>query len=218
MGIPPPARGRRVLPDGVVQLEVPRREGGARLLAGAVAFTLACIGLSAWLARTPGGVEVDATPPSPAVRGEEADTVAPTRPRPSRLAAMPALPVSPSGPEAAPGTAPEEAPLAMADEPSGEPTGIALFPPPGTKPLKRGILVPEDFELPPGYVRHYQATDDGERVPAILMFHPDHQPRDANGEPIPLPEDRIVPPELAPPGLPIRMLKLPGEDGKEPAP
>jgi hypothetical protein len=42
------------------------------------------------------------------------------------------------------------------------PSGIALFPPPGTKPIKQGVLVPEDFELPPGYVRHYQATDDGE--------------------------------------------------------
>ena len=43
------------------------------------------------------------------------------------------------------------------------PTGIALFPPLGTDPIKRGIVVPEGFELPPGYVRHYQTTDDGER-------------------------------------------------------
>jgi hypothetical protein len=93
--------------------------------------------------------------------------------------------------------------------------GIAVFPPPGTKPIKRGILVPEDFELPPGYVRHYQATDDGERVPAILMFHPDYHPVDERGVPIPLPADHVVPPEMAPPGLPIQMLEVP-DDGTAP--
>jgi hypothetical protein len=95
------------------------------------------------------------------------------------------------------------------------PSGIALFPPPGTEPLKRGYVVPEDFELPPGYVRHYQTTDDGERVPAILMFHPDYRPLDGDGEPIALPADRIVPREMAPPGMPLEMLEVP-ED--EPAP
>lgn len=92
-------------------------------------------------------------------------------------------------------------------------SGRALFPAPGTKPIKRGLVVPEDFELPPGYVRHYQATDDGQLLPAVLMFHPDYQPRDANGQPIPLPEDRLVPPELAPPGLPIQVLELPERKG-----
>lgn len=88
----------------------------------------------------------------------------------------------------------------------GETAGIAAFPPPGTKPVKRGIVVPDDFELPPGYVRHYQATDDGRPLPPILMFHPDFAGVDANGNPIVVPEDRIVPPELAPPGLPIHTL------------
>jgi len=83
----------------------------------------------------------------------------------------------------------------------GEQRGMAVFPPPGTKPVKRGIVVPEDFELPEGYIRHYQTTDDGRRLPAILMFHPDFAPVDANGQPIALPADRIVPPEMAPPGL-----------------
>jgi len=86
--------------------------------------------------------------------------------------------------------------------------GTNVFPPPGTKSIKRGIVVPDDFELPPGYVRHYQTTDDGRRLPAILLFHPDYRPRDANGKPIPLPKDRVVPPEMAPPGLPIRMLDV----------
>jgi hypothetical protein len=90
-----------------------------------------------------------------------------------------------------------------------EPTGIALFPPPGTDPPRAGIIVPEGFALPPGYVRHYQVTDDGKDLPPILMFHPDYHPVDASGAPIALPEDRIVPPELAPPGLPIDVLKVP---------
>ncbi|HTO57076.1 MAG TPA: hypothetical protein VMJ74_04740 [Pseudomonadales bacterium] len=97
----------------------------------------------------------------------------------------------------------------------GEKSGVALFPPPGTKPIKRGILVPEDFELPPGYVRHYQATDDGRRVPAILMFHPDYNPVDEHGVPIPIPENRVVPPELAPPGMPIQMLEMPEDQGTQ---
>jgi hypothetical protein len=86
----------------------------------------------------------------------------------------------------------------------GEETGLAAFPPPGTDPPKPGIIVPDDFELPPGYVRHHQVTDDGRQLPAILMFHPDTAPLDASGKPI-----AIVPPELAPPGLPIETLEVP---------
>ena len=92
-----------------------------------------------------------------------------------------------------------------------ERTGIAVFPPPGTEPLKRGLIVPDDFELPPGYVRHYQTTDDGRRLPPILMFHPDYRPVGPDGKPIPLPADRVVPPELAPPGFPIEPAVRPAE-------
>ena len=88
----------------------------------------------------------------------------------------------------------------------GEQAGIAVFPPPGTKPIKRGIVVPDDFELPPGYVRHYQTTDDGRRLMPILMFHQDFAGVDENGHPIAIPADRVVPPELAPPGLPLHTL------------
>jgi hypothetical protein len=88
-------------------------------------------------------------------------------------------------------------------------TGIAVFPPPGTDPPKAGIVVPDDYELPPGYVRHYQTTDDGQQLPPILMFHPDFQPVDDRGRPIPLPADRVVPPEMAPPGLPHDVLAVP---------
>lgn len=93
--------------------------------------------------------------------------------------------------------------------------GVAVFPPPGTKPIKRGIIVPEDFELPAGFVRHYQATDDGRLLPAILMFHPDYHPVDEHGAPVPLPDDRVVPPEMAPPGLPIETLEVPESAGAQ---
>lgn len=91
----------------------------------------------------------------------------------------------------------------------GDRAGIAAFPAPGTKPVKRGIVVPDDFELPPGYVRHYQSTDDGHQLPAVLMFHPDFELVDADGNVVPLPADRLVPPDLAPQGLAIQLLDVP---------
>jgi len=90
--------------------------------------------------------------------------------------------------------------------------GIAAFPPPGTNPPKVGVIVPDDVELPEGYVRHHQSTDDGEALPPILMFHPDYDFFDEQGQKIAIPPDRVVPPELVPPGLPIRMLALPARD------
>jgi hypothetical protein len=88
-------------------------------------------------------------------------------------------------------------------------TGLGAFNPPGTRPPLVGLAVPEDFVLPEGYVRHYQATDDGQRIEPILMFSPDHQFFDAAHRPIAIPRDRVVPPELAPPGLPIRRIEIP---------
>jgi hypothetical protein len=92
---------------------------------------------------------------------------------------------------------------------AGVTTGLGAFAPPGTRPPLVGLAVPEDFELPDGYVRHHQATDDGERIEAILMFAPDRQFVDAAGQPIAIPADRVVPPELAPAGLPIRRIAIP---------
>ena len=92
---------------------------------------------------------------------------------------------------------------------AGVHTGLGAFNPPGTKPPLIGLAVPEDFALPPGYVRHYQATDDGQRIEPILMFAPDYQPTTADGRPVAMPRDRVVPPELAPPGLPIRRIVVP---------
>lgn len=88
-------------------------------------------------------------------------------------------------------------------------SGLGAFSPPGTRPPLIGLAVPEDFVLPEGYVRHHQATDDGQRIEPILMFSPDYQWVDANGQPVTLPPDRVVPPELAPAGLPIRRVVVP---------
>lgn len=88
-------------------------------------------------------------------------------------------------------------------------TGLGAFNPPGTSPPLVGLAVPEDFPLPEGYVRHYQATDDGQRIEPILMFSPDFDFRDAAGRPIALPDNLVVPPHLAPPGLPLRPIEIP---------
>lgn len=89
---------------------------------------------------------------------------------------------------------------------AGVHSGLGAFNPPGTRPPMLGLAVPDDYALPPGYVRHHQATDDGQRIEAILMFAPDHPLLE--GQKLPA-ASRVVPPELAPPGLPIRRIELP---------
>jgi hypothetical protein len=89
---------------------------------------------------------------------------------------------------------------------AGETGGIAAFNPPGTDPVRSGIIVPDDYELPPGYARRHQTLDDGTDVPPILAFSPGYEFLDENGKVIPLPDDLIVPPEMAPPDLPVRIL------------
>jgi hypothetical protein len=224
------ARGRRVRvdADGVRIEKLP----GVRGRVWAIAVVLGLVGV-ALLLRARSGTDVTGGAAAPVAAGATASHAAqgaarpPVAQAPRRPAAPPQPPprAAPQPPAAAvravPPPAAEGAPMApeseqepMFGEPNpGEPSGIALFPPMGSDPIKRGLVVPEDFELPPGYVRHYQATDDGERVPAILMFHPDYQPLDANGEPLALPADRVVPPDLAPPGLPVQMLELPEDEG-----
>jgi hypothetical protein len=88
-------------------------------------------------------------------------------------------------------------------------TGLGAFNPPGTNPPMAGLAVPKDFVLPPGYVRHHQVTDDGQTIEPILMFAPDFQLYDASNRPVEMPKDRVVPPELAPPGLPLRRIVIP---------
>ena len=87
--------------------------------------------------------------------------------------------------------------------------GIGAFNPPGTKPNLEGLAVPPDFELPEGYVRHFQTTDDGQAVEPILMYSPDFEFFDENGNPVAIPENRVVPPEHAPAGFPIRKIDIP---------
>lgn len=87
--------------------------------------------------------------------------------------------------------------------------GIGAFNPPGTSPPMIGIAVPDDYVLPEGYVRHFQATDDGQRIEPILMYSPDFEFFDSNGLPIAIPDNRVVPNNRAPPGLVIRPIKIP---------
>jgi hypothetical protein len=110
----------------------------------------------------------------------------------------------------APGDAePTGAELIEALHHAGVRTGIGAFNPPGTSPPLHGLRVPDDFELPEGYVRHHQVTDAGEPIEPILLFSPDFAFHDEHGEPIAIPEDRVVPPELAPPGMPIEPVEIP---------
>ena len=202
--------------------------GGPRTPVGVLwlvlGLVLVAMGWSAWVALSPAAVE--STPDGAPIDGQVAT---PSAPAPSLRAARPARrppPLARGDAEAAEeaGVTAEQlaAAVAAAREESmkqpGGPTGMALFPPPGTMPTLRGIVVPDDFPLPPGYVRHYQTTDDGRRLPAILMFHPDHPPKDAQGNELPVTPDRIVPPELAPPGLPIEMLEPPADAPPSPTP
>jgi hypothetical protein len=88
-------------------------------------------------------------------------------------------------------------------------TGLGAFNPPGTSPPLVGLAVPEDFVLPEGYVRHHQATDDGQAIEPILMYSPDYEFLDAAGQPVAVPADRVVPASHAPAGLPIRQIRIP---------
>jgi hypothetical protein len=191
--------------DGVVRIDGPRSRA-RRLVAGGAALAIAAA--VAWLFIT---VRSERRESAPSVRSSASP---PASGKAGSFHAAPALAGSPPASGAVDEDEPAEVYLDQIDPAAvsagGEPpTGIHLFPRPGTKPIKGGILVPEGYALPPGYMRHYQATDDGEPVQAILVFHPDYQPVDAAGRPIPLPADRVVPPELAPPGMAVEMLEPP---------
>lgn len=115
-----------------------------------------------------------------------------------------------------PGEVPTMAEVISRLHAAGVRSGLGAFNPPGTRPPLVGLAVSEDFELPPGYVRHHQVTDDGQRIEPILMFAPDHPRVVAAGAA--QPQDRVVPPELAPDGLPLRHIVVPAplEPGKQP--
>jgi hypothetical protein len=94
---------------------------------------------------------------------------------------------------------------------SGETAGLAAFPLPGTRPARPGVIVPPDYQLPEGFARHYQTTDDGRQLDPVLIVAPGYEIVDDAGEPVALTDNRIVPPEYAPPDLPVQMLDVPSE-------
>ena len=155
-----------------------------------------------------------ATAPATAPSREEGTAMPSTMPRSrgAKLRALRALGVTPErGPDGQRRL--DAAPVIDALNRAGIHDGIAAFPPPGTDPPKVGVIVPDGVELPEGYVRHYQTTDDGQPLPPILMFHPDYTFTDELGNPVAVPPDRVVPPELVPPGMPVQMLAIPARDG-----
>ncbi len=190
--------------DGVVRVVKPASGARRAALVAAGLVVLALVWLLLDVRDDVGGGDDAARPASSSQRGDVASR-SPSTPRPALGAPGGS---DPTVDDHAGGDEPDVY-VNQIEPPPGEKTGIHLFPPPGTKPIKGGIIVPDGYQLPPGYVRHFQATDDGEPVQAILMFHPDHRPVDADGRPIPLPADRVVPPEMAPPGMPIQMLEAP---------
>jgi hypothetical protein len=99
---------------------------------------------------------------------------------------------------------------------AGETEGIAAFPPPGTDPPKAGVIVPEGYALPEGYERYYQYSDEGAPLEPILVYSPDYEFFDEQGEPIPIAPGRVVPAAEAPPDLPIQILdpERPREPGR----
>jgi hypothetical protein len=151
-----------------------------------------------------------ATAPPPAAIAQAPAAAAPTLPT-TRGAKLRALRKAGIKPQRGPSGRREidAAPVIDALKRAGVEDGIAAFPPPGTDPPRSGVLVPDDWVLPEGYVRHEQTTDDGETLPPILMFHPDYEFTDEAGNPIAMPEDRVVPPDLVPPGFPVEMLDVP---------
>ena len=184
----------------------PGASRGKSLALLALAVSLACLALLVLFGRPTGHAPGPAREPdtAPVAAGApDAETPPPGRAPAPRAEAE----VEPTGEAAPPAAA--EAESAEAESAPTLPSGIGLFPPPGTDPIKVGIVVPDDFELPEGYLRHYQVTDDGQQLEPILLFHPDFELLDAAGRPVPLPADRVVPPELAPPGLPPRLLEVP---------
>ncbi|WP_210809476.1 hypothetical protein [Ideonella paludis] len=111
-----------------------------------------------------------------------------------------------------PGQAPAMAEVIQRLNQAGVHSGLGAFNPPGTRPPLIGLAVPEDFELPAGFMRHHQATDDGQRIEAVLMFTPDHPYVLAH----PDLRHRVVPPEMAPEGLPLRTITLPPPRSRQP--
>jgi hypothetical protein len=134
--------------------------------------------------------------------------------RDSTLTARPMTPQTSRDPNdlanyIAPGQAPKMEEVIERLHDAGIHTGLGAFNPPGTSPPMIGLAVPDDYVLPEGYVRHFQATDDGQRIEPILMYSPDFEFFDSAGQRMVIPENRVVPNNMAPPGLVIRPIEIP---------
>lgn len=171
----------------------------------ALILVVGCVGYLLTLRKTsPDGDGIDATAAEPSEVAPEPRRDMTARPVQSqRYADDDITPFIP------PGDPPSMAEVIDRLHKAGIYTGLGAFSPPGTSPPLVGLAVPEDFPLPEGYVRHYQATDDGQRIEPVLMFSPDFQFFDESGQPIKIPDNLVVPPDMAPPGLPIRQIEIP---------
>lgn len=201
-----PTPERRVDADGVTRVAERRAGAGTWVLVGAVVVTLVCLVLGAWLTLSPLEAPAEEKGGSAAATERRTPTV-----RRVKVSAPKAATVQERMAQeaAAQGVPAEVIAEAMRDAgPPPERSGLALFPAMGTEPLMEGLIVPEGYELPPGYVRHYQVTDDGQMLPAILMFHPDYTPKDEQGKALPVPENRVVPWDMAPAGMPLELLEV----------
>lgn len=223
--------------DGVRVTRIPPARGDVARGVALLALALA-VAAGAWVLLAPSspgaavvGANAEVDAPSPVAAHAPAAAAAPTAARlrassaPPDAAVRSAPPVADIGPDDLPNGDPNDlATYVSPDDPEptmgeviqalhdiGDHTGLGAFNPPGTSPPLRGLAVPPEFELPPGYVRHHQVTDEGEPLEPILMFAPDAVLLDAAGNPLPLPPDRVVPPHLAPPGLAIREIDLPSK-------
>lgn len=222
-GRPPPAGGDR---DGVRVTERPARRG--RLLGVVALVTIAAfvgyrmLGPQAGARGAGGAADVgdvpdprdESGPAGPLPQGAgAAPRVAASAASAGTRATMPAVDGEDPTPDLSdymrPGEAPTMAEVIEGLHRRGIRTGLGAFNPPGTSPPLLGLEVPDGFVLPEGYVRHHQATDDGQRIAPILMFSPDRQFVEVRGRRVPIPADRLVTPELAPPGMPLRIVRIP---------
>lgn len=188
---------------------------GHRLLAAGL--LLACIGGIGYFAlRDPAGAPLGVDGDDPATRSDprttgDAPDAAPMTRQPLSARPIPAArDPNDLATYAVPGQpAPTMGEVIEGLHKAGIRTGLGAFNPPGTSPPLVGLAVPEDFVLPEGYVRHHQATDDGQAIEPILMYSPDYEFLDAAGTPVAIPVDRVVPASHAPAGLPIRQIRIP---------
>lgn len=189
-----------------------RPSPGRLVIALLLAIAGGCALLLLWMPSLPGSTPAPVAAPPVVAALPPAAPAATPRPGPAQPARPPegdADPTPDLSSVVARGEKPSMAEVIERLHQRGIHSGLGAFSPPGTSPPLVGLAVPEDFVLPKGYVRHHQATDDGQRIEAILMFAPDFQLVDANNAPITMPANRVVPPELAPPGLPVRRIVIP---------